>query len=166
MHGSGAPPIPNGPPSAAHYGALWTLRTSLTPGVLAQARISLHLSFFEELSSATDRVSQRAAEVDGICSHGLPSAGRDVCWRKWLRAIHSCWRYRNRMSDAKSSSLLFSSCFIPSPLPQLFFLSFAGITGCRCRQHCMLNTSRKLLCADYSLLRAKFLGNSPSWTSS
>ena len=34
---------------------------------------------FEVLSSATDRVSDRAVEVDGLCSHGLPSAGGDFC---------------------------------------------------------------------------------------
>ena len=36
--GRGAPPISNRPPSAAHYGALWTLLTLLTPGVCTQDR--------------------------------------------------------------------------------------------------------------------------------
>ena len=31
---------------------------------------------FEVLSSVTDRVSEKAVGVDGICSHGLPSVGR------------------------------------------------------------------------------------------
>ena len=53
----------------------------------------------EVLSSVTDRVSDKAVEVDGICSHGLPSAGRNGrngestvhCRRKGLRIIYSGW---------------------------------------------------------------------------
>ena len=34
---------------------------------------------FEVLLSTSDRVFDKAVEVDGICFHGLMSAGRDVC---------------------------------------------------------------------------------------
>ena len=42
---------------------------------------------FEELTSTIDRVSDRTKEIDGICSHGLSPAGRDVCDEQSILSI-------------------------------------------------------------------------------
>ena len=68
----------------------------------------------------------------------------------------SAWRVANhlllvvveeQMSNAMSFLLLFSSCFAPPTLLQLFLLRFSRIAGNRS----ILNNSRQLWCADYSL---------------
>ena len=49
----------------------------------------------EELLSATDRVSHRSWEVDGMCFHGLHSSGRDACNGKSTISfgVKGCERY-------------------------------------------------------------------------
>ena len=77
----------------------------LTLAAIAQIRISLLLSFLRYFSAWTDRVSDKAVEVDRICSHGLPSAGRNgwngewtnlFCRREGLRTICSWCLWMNR----------------------------------------------------------------------
>ena len=78
---------------------------------------------FEVLSPVTDRVSDKAVEVDGNCSHGLPAAARNgwngeslflsastVANNPFLIVVHE------QMSNARRSPQLSSSCFVP-PLP-------------------------------------------------
>ena len=86
---------------------------------IAKIRISLLLSFLRNFQRCTDRASDKAAEVDRTCFHGLPYAARNG-WKWWSELILSAWRVANNLflmlvdeqdEWRESSSQLSSSVF-------------------------------------------------------
>ena len=127
-------------------------------------------------ASATDRVSDKVVDIDGLCSHGLSSAGRNVGNGESTfsvgengceQSIPDAGRMNKWvMRGVRLPAILFVLCSATSLVSYCF--GFLGSTNCRCLRHFILMRNRQLLCADNSLPLTVwgFLENFPSDTSS
>ena len=121
---------------------------------------------FEILSSVLDG----ALDVHGICSHGLPSAGCDVCHGEWIfsNGLKGCEQSTpgGGRATVEQSTAFSPCCFLCALVWHLFanpFTShFPGVTRCRYLRHFILKNSRQLVSADFSLPLAFWV----SWTRS
>ena len=127
-------------------------------------------------ASATDRVSDKVVDIDGLCSHGLSSAGRNVGNGESTFSVgeNGCEQsipdagrmIKWVMRGVRLPAILFVLCSATSLVSYCF--GFLGSTNCRCLRHFILMRNRQLLCADNSLPLTVwgFLENFPSDTSS
>ena len=110
-------------------------------------------------ASATDRVSDKVVDIDGLCSHGLSSAGRNVGNGESTfsvgengceQSIPDAGRMNKWvMRGVRLPAILFVLCSATSLVSYCF--GFLGSTNCRCLRHFILMRNRQLLCADNSL---------------
>ena len=143
----------------------------LTLAANVQIRISMLPSFFGSLSSVTDRVSDTAVEVDGICSLRIAFCGSQRLESTFSGGVKGCghsildggrWTDEQYEGSFRCLRALFSHFHGKSDCFDL-----PGITDCRCLRHFVLKKNRQLLC--WQQLASHFLrllGNYPLEASS